>query len=59
MGLRLAGEGGNVFTLVDLSVCFSVCLWSSLLKEVWTDFHETCWRYVGHGVVGHGLGTNR
>jgi len=39
-------ERGNVFTFVGLFVILFVCLFKRLLKNMWTDFHET---YSGLG----------
>ena len=36
----LLGKGGYVFGGVGLSVCLFVCLWTTLLKKLWTDWDE-------------------
>ena len=39
----LLGKGGYVFGSVGLSVCLFVCLWTILLKKLWTDWDEILW----------------
>ena len=36
----LLGKGGYVFYGVGLFVCLFVCLWTTLLKKLWTDWDE-------------------
>ena len=43
----LLGKGGYVFGSVGLFVCLSVCLWTTLLKKLWTDWDEILWRGPG------------
>ena len=45
----LLGKGGYVFGNVGLSVylSLSVCLWTILLKKLWTDWSEILWRVPG------------
>ena len=39
--------GGYVFGRVGLSVCLFVCLWTTLLKKLWTDWDDILWRGPG------------
>ena len=41
------GKGGYVFGSVGLFVCLFVCLWTALLKKLWTDWDEILWRDPG------------
>ena len=48
------GQGGlcslsasSVFGNVGLSVCWFVCLWTTLLKKLRTDWNEILWRCPG------------
>ena len=39
----LAKEVMFLVALVSLSVCLFVCLWTTLLKNLWTDWDEILW----------------
>ena len=43
----LLGKGGYVFGSVGLSVCLFVCLWTTLLKKLLTDWYEILWKGPG------------
>ena len=43
----LLGKGGYVFGSVGLSVCLFVCLWTTLLKKLSTDWYEILWKGPG------------